>query len=251
MKPELVQWVNQPRALTEVRKGWAERVECGEYSFDEAQRHAYEHERMWLIELVRDGEMKPSDAEAEAVRLGCRPLVPVPDPALFDPMLEPLWTLYMALAWIMWRTPDDVRRHWGKWRAASRQWMHNGRGYSQQPLEPASFFELRHDALITEKNRGNAPRVSAEDAKSELWRALEAGDLAATGIDARTRERVEIPACEFIDLDLHEDEDGLFLRAVELAIYLEARLSSEFGLLRWPSIESQWVLTVRQGGEDG
>ena len=202
MKPELAQWVNQPGALTGQRNALAAQVERGNYTFDEAKREAG-LERSKLIESVRDGDMEIPEAEQEAALLGCGPLAPLPEPTHFDPMEEPHWSLYMALAWIMWQTPDDVRRHWDKWRAAARVWQPNGKGHSLLELKPTTtFFELRDDAMIQE-SRGNAPRVSAEDARSRLWRALQSCEVKAFGVNA-AGNRVPIEPHEFVDLQLGE-----------------------------------------------
>ena len=108
-----------------------------------------------IIERVRDGEKNPSEAEKEAARLGCSPLIPIPDPVRFDPMRESYWTLHMALAWIMWRTVDDVRRHWDEWRDEAKQWQLNGdRGHSLRSMQRSSFSELRQDELISEPPEG-------------------------------------------------------------------------------------------------
>jgi hypothetical protein len=35
-----------------------------------------------------------------------------PDPSRYNPTEEPLWTLPMALSWIIWRSVDWVRTQW-------------------------------------------------------------------------------------------------------------------------------------------
>src|SRR5271163_1079121 len=45
-----------------------------------------------------------------------------PDSDAFDPMKEPWWTLPMAAAWVIWRTPAAVRRVWQVYRSEVREW---------------------------------------------------------------------------------------------------------------------------------
>jgi hypothetical protein len=50
-----------------------------------------------IIERVERGEITWEKAEAEAASLGLGALETRPDPALFDPMKEPSWSLPMIL----------------------------------------------------------------------------------------------------------------------------------------------------------
>ena len=241
MQPELgvemKRWAQEPGSLTNQRKALVQSVRRGDRTFEEAKAEAAKLEHKWLIDLVRDDDKEPAEAEAAATRLGCGPLIPAPDPLRLDPMREAYWTLQMVFAWIMWRTADDVRRHWDAWRVRKKAWQANGDyGYSPTSMERTSYEELRHDELITQPTEGNVPIVPSDKARLELWRALEVGALIATGIDACTKKRIEIPAHEFNDLNLHGSEDGLFMGRGEPAAFLKVRFKSADILKLWSGL---------------
>lgn len=71
---------------------------------------------------VMRGNMSPVDAEAKAQALGLDPFEKRPDPNEFDPIVETYWSLAMAVAWIAWRHPDQVRQSWDKFRQEYRSW---------------------------------------------------------------------------------------------------------------------------------
>src|SRR5579871_4524907 len=85
------------------------------------------------------GEITPDQAEAEAATIGLPPFACTPDPTRFAPMNEVWWTLGMAAAWIIWRTPTAVRNVWSEYRREVREWrspfyhrLHeSGYGYRQ------------------------------------------------------------------------------------------------------------------------
>ena len=65
-----------------------------------------------LFEAVRYGRMTPDEAEAEVMRLGIGSLAPQPNSADLNPMGEVWWTLAMAVAWIAWRSHEEVLNVW-------------------------------------------------------------------------------------------------------------------------------------------
>jgi hypothetical protein len=56
------------------------------------------------MDAVAKGRLTPEQADAALIRSGREPLSYQPDPSEFNPMEEPRWNMFMALAWIMWRT---------------------------------------------------------------------------------------------------------------------------------------------------
>ena len=201
LRAEMESWAQQTGSKKDQRAALVQIVLSGAMTFEQAKAEAAELERRSLVERVRDGEKNPSEAEEEAARLGCGPLIPIPDPVRFDPMRESYWTLHMALAWIMWRTVDDVRRHWDEWRDEAKQWQLNGdRGHSLRSMQRSSFSELRQDELISEPPKGNPPRISAEQARFELRQFLQLGKLTACAVSPSTGKRVKIKKHEFFDL---------------------------------------------------
>jgi hypothetical protein len=76
-----------------------------------------------LAEALQYGRMKPEEAEAKLKELGLPPLAPQPDPANLNPMREVWWTLPMTVAWIAWRTSEDVRDVWDEYRREQTVWL--------------------------------------------------------------------------------------------------------------------------------
>jgi hypothetical protein len=170
LRAEMESWAQKTGSKKDQRAALVQIVLSGAMTFEQAKAEAAELERRWLIERVRDGDENPEEAEG------------------------------MVLAWIMWRTADDVRRHWDKWRDEAEQWQLNGdRGHSLRAMERSSFSELRNDQLY-EAAKGNLPRISAEQAKFELWQFLQLGKLTAYAINPSIGKRVPIKKHEFFDL---------------------------------------------------
>jgi hypothetical protein len=80
-------------------------------------------ERERLLDLVKRGQMTPEQAETEAARRGLPKFAHVPPPEDFDPMQETSWSLVMVLAWILWRTADEVRNQWDAYRFKCLDWV--------------------------------------------------------------------------------------------------------------------------------
>ena len=158
-----------------------------------------------LIGKVQDGELSPEEADAEAVRLGLRPLASVPADDALDPMMLETWTLPMAIAWIAWRSPAAVRAWWGAYRDECRSWHHRNwrigpdgpvrEGFFLKSRPPASVALLRMSAMLDERVHQDAPpSIAIEDAIAWLWRMLARGLVRATAVDCRADERTVIPA---------------------------------------------------------
>lgn len=165
-----------------------------------------------LFDDIFYGRMRPDEAEAEAARQGLEPLQPKPDVSCFDPMAEATWTLAMAVAWIVWRTPEEVRQNWDDYLRECCHWvwairrlpMDGGReweiaeGWELQHSQPAtldrlSFEEIYHDVLGAEGRK----LVSVKTAREDLWGRLAEGTLVATAVQAGTECPVQIPAHEW------------------------------------------------------
>jgi hypothetical protein len=79
-------------------------------------------ERNDVIDRVKHLSMSPWEAERWAEENGLEPFSKRPDPTNFDPMREPQWTLPMAAAWFLWRSPDAVRDYWDDFRKSWSVW---------------------------------------------------------------------------------------------------------------------------------
>src|SRR5450432_3463341 len=76
-----------------------------------------------LIDRVRRGQMTPEQAEAEAAQQGFGPIATKPARIHFDPNKMPWWSLPMTLAWIAWRTADQVQENCAEYRENWLEWF--------------------------------------------------------------------------------------------------------------------------------
>lgn len=201
-----------------------------------------------LLDRVRTGEITPDDAEAEAAKLSIPPLRTEPNQASYDPMTETWWTLPMAIAWIVWRTPGAVREWWDSYRAERRWWqscrwsdkpggpVYEGFDLQSVPRASWSLLALRTD-YPKQRTRDMPWRPrSPRDARKELWEALGAGDLEAEAIDLATDARVIIPASIWENLDIISERGGDTLRTDPLSRtgYGDVLIRSETVIHAWP-----------------
>lgn len=184
---------------------------------------ARDRSRDVLFDDVRYGRLAPHEAEAEAERLGVGPLVRQPDPAGFDPLREAHWTVAMAVAWIAWRTPDQVRDAWDVYRAKRRRWgfrrwrvgpdgeVHEG--HVLEPLSPANLSRLGMlEAYQRSCHDDSAEVPSVASAAASLLEALRQGALKATGRTRQSRSRTSIPPEQWQDLEFVEHDDRDIVR---------------------------------------
>jgi hypothetical protein len=182
-----------------------------------------------LIEKVLRDEISPAAAEAEAKRLGLGPLARKPkESSSFDPMNEPWWTLPMALAWIVWRRPQQVLRCWDKYRLKCWAWRWALGRHRLVQDRPATLRLLLRAERSAEALKGPGTKIiksvmSVRSAKAELWRALQDGTLQATGINFDTGRRVRIPDLEWHDLECIEEEGRDIVRARNITARLIKR----------------------------
>ena len=106
-----------------------------------------------VLDLVLRGKLAPKQAEAWARQHGQLPFATTPDPALFNPMLEPAWTFAMAVEWIIRRTPEAVRERWADYVQECWDWcpsVHRfpSRRHPGRVIE-VKGFELRQRSVCT------------------------------------------------------------------------------------------------------
>ena len=224
-----------------------------------------------ILDRASRGEITPDGAEAEAVRLGLPPFARTPDPVKFNPMAQPWWTLGMAAAWIIWRTPTAVRRVWSDYRREVTVWRgpvyyrrhENGWGYgypvavsddgkpSEDPVpgtvitaeyylerqsELSLFDGLAHESLWHPED--GKPMIDGVAAKDEIWRALQSGQLVAYGIPPDTSRRKAIRDAEWIDLD-HFDNANWPRNAI--GVHLEERERYRSVRVRGDNVARLWI----------
>jgi hypothetical protein len=194
-----------------------------------------------LIEQVLRGKMTTTRAEELANQNGLPPLLQSPDPAAFDPMNEPFWTIPMALAWIMKRDANFVLQVWDNWRAKKECWsaacwrvpggpVHEGHEIKTLgPLTPVDFSirETLWGQVILPK----------QEAWKQLLLALRAGKIEAHGW--QPGGRVLIQACEWHDLDLCQEANRIVVRTMRGLRhgYDDVVLASQKVQQRWPALK--------------
>jgi hypothetical protein len=170
-----------------------------------------------LLMQAERGEITGKQAEEAAAARGLEPFERKPELPRFDPKLKSHWSIVMAVAWIAWRDFGLVREqdpefcsecfHWiyRKWKDPSDK--------TAEPVERAGYFLETRPAPtvsrlalldVTLRVRGNLPpnaRMTIEQARVELWRALAEDGLIAEGVDADGRV-VQIPSREWAQLRL-------------------------------------------------
>jgi hypothetical protein len=181
--------------------------------------------RTRLIDKAQTGRWHKDTAERVAKRLNVGPLAGRPDPSRFDPMTEPVWTLAMVIAWIVWRTPDDVRENWDAYRFECWGWQHRphlippplgSEEYQRDEwrqtgesswgfvtLGPASFADLRMDEALSECTDKEEARklMTVRHAWGELRRRAVAGEFTVTAIQRGDSRPVQIPAHDWAYLE--------------------------------------------------
>jgi hypothetical protein len=166
------------------------------------------------------GAMKPSEAEAEAARLGLEAFEYRPDPRDYDPMREQFWTLPMVVAWIAYRTADAVRENWDEYRAECRHWRHVGQSGALGEVGHDLFhFDLTNLTCMQVYEELQQPadrndQMSVAQAQQELWQALRNSAIEASGVELTTQKREVIDALRLQDLTLGvmNNRDVLLIR---------------------------------------
>lgn len=173
-----------------------------------------------LLQRVLEGELAPQQAEEQAKAEGLEPFAFAPEHSAFNPMNEPLWTLPMALAWIMARNAEPVRWLWDKYRRECRDWhslhwhlpggpVHEG--FELRTREPAGLI----DVFVLESSLAEDETLvsSWSDARADLLRRLQSGDLTAHGIQENAHEREMIPPYVWADMDIYESNGRPVVRS--------------------------------------
>lgn len=172
-----------------------------------------------LIGKVQDGELTPDEAEQEAARLGCGPLASTPPASAYDPMRCPAWTLPMAVAWIAWRSLDDVREAWDRYREECWDWhFRRWRIGFEGSVTEGHFLEQRSNPTLSLLQLGEILKEPCDEAARgrqwkpvkqavlELRSLLAAGTLTARAVDAHTLERVDLSEKAWRDFELIEQD---------------------------------------------
>lgn len=174
------------------------------------------NQRDELFDQLKYGKIDPATAEAEARRLGLDPLQPVVDLSRFDPAREVQWTLPMAVAWIAYRSLDNVRNSWNAYREQCWDWFHRKwrlgpdgeifEGWVLEQRRPETMARLLiGDEFQRDVGRDPKSSMTAREAKDALWIALKTDCFRATGVDQETGQRVQIVPFSWYELEVFEE----------------------------------------------
>jgi hypothetical protein len=204
-----------------------------------------------VVMMVRRGEKNPEEAEAWAKENNQPPFASSPDITRFDPMRETDWTFAMAAAWIIWRTPDAVRKHWDAYLYECREWrcresrFSDGRHEVGWEVQKCPMVSLRDVVRKAAKVDSDDSRLNAREGIDDFWRELKSGAIEATGIpfvrrdySRSTPNRIVIPRIEWNDLSqfyFHEGEKDSIANVDDCEPrYNKVRVSSKPVITRWP-----------------
>jgi hypothetical protein len=130
--------------------------------------------RSKILAAVARGRLTPEQAEEWAREKGQAPFARRPDTPGLDPMQEEHWTLPMAAACFIWRSPAAVRDQWDRARNGWTQWhrvdrrgwrlKRFGRASLDDVLSQAGFGDLRSVVGGSNGRSDDSPRGRLKEA---------------------------------------------------------------------------------------
>ena len=216
------------------------------------------HKVEWAVQW---GLVTPSDADAWARERGEEPFDYQPDPAGFDPMSLEEWSLAMATAWIIWRTPADVCRAWEPYATECRTW------HSIDYVEPKTIARgelIRRCGFEARPGKAPAPHDVIGGARAWIGMSTHMGDRFSRPppvvhpnevegqIIAALRRRDGLVAFHSVMPDEHIDRyewahlspftagkgphDAVFYPSGKMVRFSQVRVKSETVLALWPVV---------------
>ena len=192
-----------------------------------------------ILARVRRGETSTQKAEDWAAENG-EIFSTKPDPARFDPMSEPHWTLPMAAAWIIERSGEDVREQWDSYRSDWRDWESLGPpdfGAELRAVGPANLDVFARDVDPFEDDANMRPFAH------EMCFALRSGQLGATGVSRARKVRVPISKLAwrgpFLGTERKARHDAIYAVDIDddgVVIFNEVRVPRDEVIGIWPPL---------------
>jgi hypothetical protein len=215
-----------------------------------------------IIGKAQEGRWHKDWAERVAKKYKIGPLAKRPETAMFDPMAEAVWTLAMVVAWIVWRTPDDVRENWNAYRIGCLDWRchprrvsrDGGRTWEQVGIywdlktrRAASLVDLRIMTVEQETRR----LMTVDDAWNALRNRAAAGEVTVAAIRHDAGRPVQIPAHEWAYLEWMQEHllgDELRFGVTSQPQYSDITLSKEKVCKLWPPATARKQTIVGERG---
>lgn len=170
--------------------------------------------RAKILEDLYRGRLTIPQALTQATSSGVN-LERTPDPAEYQPQTKSRWSLLMTMAWIIWRSPDEVRAQWDAYRNETLLLRnHNVPAENGSGSRPCAHLEQLGDAyysrFFTEydiKRRRRTPVLDIDKSEDDLWGALRGGQIIAEAISADGTPCI-IPAIEWKSLSFNGRNDN-------------------------------------------
>jgi hypothetical protein len=207
-----------------------------------------EDPRRAILQRNRRGEITRGQADAEARALGIDSMECHPDPDQFDPLIAPLWTLPMTVAWIVYRSRDQVRELMEDYRSRRLVWRYERRftsdGREEEVLDLLSPKRSTiYDMVKAWENAASPLAKAGRLACGELWEALKARSPGAQGVKSGERAHAAIPDASWETLTWIRPETSIPDDAVAYpgdttAAYREVRVRSNEVIARWPALHA-------------
>ncbi|MHC2359041.1 hypothetical protein [Rhizobium leguminosarum] len=192
--------------------------------------------RKEIIDHVRQGRMRPEEADRIAKEESLRPFVVLPPTGSIVLHEESLWPIEVCLAWIIWRDDHTAQNFHELHRQISVKWQPilGVTGITGFALERRPDVSLRHVTATAGAER-------AFEAQRRLWRRLEAGDINAVAFELTSGRIVEVPNFQWAYLIEAPERPGtteLRLGEDSSPLYKSVKIPRE-GIVRiWPPNEN-------------
>ena len=214
----------------------------------EVERSATSDLKDELFEELKYGRMELQRARMVAAKAGIASLEGNPEKSLYDPMVEPYWSLPMAVSWIASRTSDEVREHWNKY-------LENCFYFHHTPWRIGPGGEIHKGWLCENRGLASINLFFGTDkfvkAKAALFLSLKQGDIAATGLTEQGTGRKLIPNHEWQDLTCPTiNGKDVFRPSPGVAGYVEVTVARDAVVARWPAPIAIWDFALLKRNYD-
>ncbi len=190
-----------------------------------------------------------------------------PEASEFDPMAMATWSWFMVLAWIGWRTSEDVRKCCDDYRTACFRY------HELTSFEPAGERGARkrlgglartkrvwrsdgpmtgHIFASRAASRAKSLRVPFEKIEPTLTNALIEGRITASAADAVSHRPVEVPSLHWAHIEITDSADLCFSHTTGKVAYSDVKFLRSDVMGVWsPSSEDESSGAKSRSGAPG